>query len=101
MDILTQKTITSFKEELFSIGDVFEIERWDVRIPRHDDDEWIPISLKEKFYAMFDHFEDHNSVLVFKKFNSSLLLRIKASLVEHNYYRIFPVKRTEFKEEVK
>lgn len=98
MDILTQKTITSFKEELFCTGDVFDIERWDVKIPRHNDDEWVPISLKEKFYAMFDHFEDHNSVLVFKKFNSDIL-RIKASLVEHNYYRIFPVERTEFKEE--
>lgn len=63
MDILTQKTITSFKEELFCTGDVFDIERWDVKIPRHNDDEWVPISLKEKFYAMFDHFEDHNSVL--------------------------------------
>lgn len=99
MDILTQKTITSFKEELFRIGDVFEIERWDVKIPIHDDD-WVPISMKEKFYAMFDHFEDHNSVLVFKNFHSDIL-RINASLVEHNYCRIFPVKRTEFKEETK
>lgn len=99
MDILTQKTITSFKEELFTPGDVFEIERWDVQLPnKSNDNQWVPISQKEKFYALFDHFEDHNSVLVFKKFNSDIL-RIKASFVEHNYYRIFPVERTEFKEE--
>ena len=88
-------TVTdAFDKKYFTIGRTFVMEEWYVRLPRQDDDRYIPEKISKSYLVRVKDVTEHGTNIVLYVFENDNVrtLEIRASLVIHGYYKFIPVK---------
>ena len=88
-------TVTdAFDKEYFTVGRNFVMEEWQVRLPRIDDDRYVPEKIRKSHLVRVKDITGHGTNIVLYVFENDNVrtVEIRASLVIHGYYKFIPVR---------
>ena len=94
-NVIPGMTVTdAFDKEYFTTGRNFVMEEWQVRLPRIDDDRYVPEKIRKSHLVRVKDITGHGTNIVLYVFENDNVrtVEIRASLVIHGYYKFIPVR---------